>query len=134
MSSINNVSLTGRMTADPELRTTATGKSVTSFTIAVDKKYKTEEKSADFFRVTVWESSAEFLCNYGGKGRMVGVSGRLEQKRFINREGVEIDAYQVVADDVCLLDRAKESSTQESTPTLPPTATAEEDYDPFAEE
>lgn len=128
MSAINSITVTGRLTKDPEIRTTASGKQVSSFTVAVDRKYKSEDKTADFIRVTAWDKSAEFIANYGAKGRMVGVTGRIEQNKFTNKDGVVIESYQIVADDVILLDRPAESKTNT------PTTSESSDYDPFAEE
>lgn len=142
MSSINRVTLTGRLTRDPELRTTTTGKQVVGFSIAVDRRFKSQddEKDADFFRCTAWNQTAEFLANYAHKGRMVGVDGRLQQRKYTNKDGIEVEAIEVVADNVVLLDRPRDDASA-STPATVGAATtggggdvSEDDYDPFAEE
>ena len=72
---LNRVILMGRITADPELKTTNTGVSVTSFSIAVDRNYvkQGEERKADFFNIVCWRSTAEFVCRYFGKGSLIAV-------------------------------------------------------------
>ena len=75
---LNRITMTGRLVADPELRRTQSGVSVTSFRIANDRDYgKGEEKETDFFDVVAWRSTAEFICKYFTKGRMISVDGRL---------------------------------------------------------
>lgn len=143
MSSINKVVLTGRLTRDPELRTTTTGKQVVSFSIAVQKRVKPEaanERDADFFRVTAWERTAEFVANYAHKGRMVGVDGRLQQRKYTNKDGVEVETVDVVADNVVLLDRPRDDAGAQQPVGAAVAATGggtevdSEDYDPFEEE
>lgn len=141
MSAINRVVITGRLVRDPELRTTTTGKQVVSFTVAVDKRFKPAdgEKSANFFRVTAWEKQAEFVGNYAQKGRMVGVEGRLDQRKYTNKEGIEVETTEIIADNVALLDRPRDdqgggesyATAAVATGTNEPDPT---DYDPFAEE
>ena len=77
---LNRVILMGRITADPELKTTNTGVSVTSFSIAVDRNYvkQGEERKADFFNIVCWRSTAEFVCRYFGKGSLIAVEGQLQ--------------------------------------------------------
>ena len=73
---INNVVLMGRLTADPELRTTTSGISTSRFTIAVDRAYAKngEERQADFIRVLAWRQQAEFICRYFKKGSMIAIT------------------------------------------------------------
>lgn len=142
MSAINRVVITGRLVRDPELRTTSTGKQVVSFTVAVDKRFKPtgDEKTANFFRVTAWEKQAEFVGNYAQKGRMVGVEGRLDQRKYTNKDGIEVETTEIIADNVALLDRPRDDQggTSEgfAAAAVASTATDPEptDYDPFAEE
>lgn len=76
---INNVTLVGRLTKDPDLRYTSTGTAVASFTIAVNRAYKKEndEQKADFINCVVWRKTAESLANYTRKGSLVGIEGRI---------------------------------------------------------
>lgn len=77
---INSVTLLGRLTAAPELKQTGSGKSVTSFSIAVDKYRK--EDGADFFTIVCWGGTAEFVCRYFQKGDPIAVQGRLENRSW----------------------------------------------------
>lgn len=125
--SINRIVLVGRLTRDPELRTTTTGKSVVEFSIAVDKQRKPVDGSnaADFFRVKAWGATADFVNNYLSKGRLVAVDGRIEQRRWQAPDGQNRETYEVVAEQVQILDRPRDDA--QSKPA------AEEDYDPFEE-
>ncbi len=138
--SLNRVILIGRMVRDPELRTTTTGKNVCEFSIAVDKRIKprdASEPTADFFRIKAWSQTADYVSNYGSKGRLVSVDGRLETRRFTDKDGNNREIVEVVADNVNLLDRARDdagsSSSSSSAPRSTPPPSAEE-YDPFADE
>ena len=144
MSAINRVVLTGRLTHDPEMRTTTTGKQVVSFSIAVQKRIKPtdpNEKDADFFRCTAWNQTAEFVTNYASKGRMVGVDGRLQQRRYTNKDGIEVETIEVVCDNVVLLDRPRDDAAapagEKAGVAAVSTAASDvspEDYDPFGDE
>lgn len=135
--SINRVVLVGRLTRDPELRTTTNGKSVASFGIAVQKKFKPQEgPDADFFTVSCWGSTAEFASNYLSKGRLVAVDGRLQSRKYATQDGAQREAIEIVADSVQSLDRPRDDaggggsrSGGEMTPAPDP-----DEYDPFADE
>ncbi|MCH5300655.1 MAG: single-stranded DNA-binding protein, partial [Ruminococcus sp.] len=79
---LNRVILMGRLVSDPELKTTASGISVTSVRIAVDRNYVKagEERKADFFDVVCWRNTAEFVCRYFGKGSLIAVEGQLQSR------------------------------------------------------
>ncbi|MCO5296205.1 MAG: single-stranded DNA-binding protein [Fimbriimonadaceae bacterium] len=139
---INRVVLVGRLTRDPELRTTNTGKNVANFSIAVDKRFKggDGEDTADFFRVSCWEKTAEFVANYLTKGRLVAVDGRLQSRKYQASDGSNREVVEVVAESVQGLDRPRDDAH-----TGAPAATAavaagsgaaptEDEYDPFADE
>lgn len=101
--SINQVILMGRLTRDPEQRTTASGKTVVSFSIAVDRMG--QDDSADFFDVTAWEKLGELVMQYLGKGRRVLVQGRLRQDSWDDKEtGKKRSRVEVTASDVTFLD------------------------------
>jgi single-strand DNA-binding protein len=101
--SINQVILMGRLTRDPEVRTTSTGKSITSFSIAVDRAG--QEDAADFFDVTAWEKLGELVSQYLSKGRRCLVQGRLRQDSWDDKEtGKKRSRVEVVATDVTFLD------------------------------
>lgn len=137
--SINRVVLVGRLTRDPELRTTTTGKSVVEFSIAVDKQRKPTDGSntADFFRIKAWGTTADFVANYLTKGRLVAVDGRLEQRRWQAPDGQNREVTEVVAENVQGLDRPRDDQPGGNgggAPTRVSAAPAEEEYDPFAED
>lgn len=101
--SINQVILMGRLTRDPETRTTASGKNVTSFSLAVDRN--TQEDQADFFDVTAWEKLGDLVAQYLSKGRRCLVQGRLRQDSWEDKEtGKKRSRVEVVATDVTFLD------------------------------
>ncbi len=99
---INNVTLMGRLTADPELKTTTTGLSVCSFSIAVDRPFvrSGEERQADFINIVAWRQSAEFVCRYFRKGQMIALTGSLQTRNYEDRNGNKRTAYEVVADRI----------------------------------
>jgi single-strand DNA-binding protein len=101
--SINQVILMGRLTRDPEVRTTSTGKTITSFSIAVDRGGQDDQ--ADFFDVTAWEKLGELVSQYLSKGRRCLVQGRLRQDSWDDKEtGKKRSKVEVVATDVTFLD------------------------------
>lgn len=111
--SLNRVTLIGRMVRDPELRTTNTGKNVVEFTIAVDKRLKPtdpNQPTADFFRCKAWNQTADFVSNYGGKGRLTAVDGRLETRKYVDKDGNNREIVEIVADNVNLLDRPRDEA------------------------
>ncbi len=101
--SINQVIIMGRLTRDPEMRTTPGGKSVTSFSLAVDRQGS--DDTADFFDITAWEKLGELVNQYLSKGRRCLVQGRLRQESWDDKEtGKKRSRVAVVASDVTFLD------------------------------
>lgn len=101
--SINQVILMGRLTRDPELRTTPSGKTIASFSLAVDRAG--QEDATDFFEVTAWEKLGELVNQYLSKGRRCLVQGRLRQDSWDDKEtGKKRSKVEVVATDVTFLD------------------------------
>lgn len=101
--SINQVILLGRLTRDPEQRTTSTGKTIASFSIAVDRAGQDDQ--ADFFNVTAWEKLGDLVMQYLSKGRRVLVQGRLRQDTWDDKEtGKKQSRIEVTATDVTFLD------------------------------
>lgn len=98
---LNVVALMGRLTADPELRSTTTGVSVASFTIAVDRSFvkQGEERQADFITCVAWRSAAEFICKYFQKGSMIAVDGSIQTRRYQDKDGHNRTAFEVVVDN-----------------------------------
>lgn len=99
--SINQVILMGRLTRDPELRTTTTGKSVSNFSLAVDKIG--QDAGTDFFDVVAWERLAELVQQYLTKGRRCLVQGRLSQRQW-EQDGQKRSRIEIMANDVTFLD------------------------------
>jgi single-strand DNA-binding protein len=141
---INRVVLVGRLTRDPEMRTTNTGKNVAEFSIAVNKKFKPQDGSpdADFFRVKAWGQTAEYVTNYLNKGRLVAIDGRIEQRKYQASDGTNREIFEIVADSVQGLDRPRDDmggGGNSGGGGMPVTASggpapAEDEYDPFADE
>ena len=99
---LNKVILMGRLTRDPELRTTPQGVSVCTFSIAVDRGYvrQGEERQADFINVVAWRSTAEFVSKYFIKGQMIAVVGRIQTRNYDDKDGKKVYVTEVVADNV----------------------------------
>lgn len=99
---LNRVVLMGRLVADPELKTTNTGVSVTSFRIAVDRSYvkNGEQRQTDFFDIVAWRSSAEFVCKHFAKGSLIAVDGQLQSRQYQTKDGQNRTAIEVVADNI----------------------------------
>lgn len=98
---MNRVILMGRLTADPELRQTPQGTAVTSFTIAVDRRIKTENgQQADFITCVAWRKTAEFICRYFQKGRMIAVEGQIQSRSWDTQDGKRQYATEVMVDNV----------------------------------
>ena len=113
----NLVVLTGRLTADPELKTTQSGVSVVSFSIAVQRRYKSgEEPITDFINVVAWRSSAEFVSKYFKKGSLIGIEGSIQTRRYTDKNGNNRTAFEVVANNVQFVESKRENSTDVSAP------------------
>ena len=109
---LNRIIIMGRLVRDPELRTTQSGVSVTSFTLAVDRDFKNRdsgEKSTDFIDVVAWRQTAEFICKYFAKGRMAVAEGRLQIRDWKDRDGNNRRSAEVVADNVYFGDSKRDS-------------------------
>ena len=107
----NTVILTGRLTADPELKTTANGVPVTSFTIAVQRKYKQgEESQADFINIVAWRQTAEFITKYFHKGSMIGIEGSIQTRKYQDKDGNNRVAFEVIANNVQFVESKKASA------------------------
>ncbi len=108
----NKVILGGRLTADPELKTTSSGISVTSFTVAVNRSFRPkngEEPQADFLNVTAWRQTAEFVTRYFRKASSICVVGSLQTRSWVDQNGQKRFATEVVADEAYFVDAKSES-------------------------
>lgn len=111
---LNHIVLMGRLTADPELRRTGSGVAVASFTLAVDRDFTNKEsgtKETDFIDIVAWRSTAEFVSKYFSKGRMAVVSGRLQIRRWQDKEGNNRRSAEVVADNVYFGDSRRDGDS-----------------------
>ncbi|MCR5149755.1 MAG: single-stranded DNA-binding protein [Clostridiales bacterium] len=99
---LNVVAIVGRLVADPEQRTTGSGVSVTSFTVAVDRSFVRagEERQADFIDVVAWRQTADFVCRYFRKGSWIAVNGSLQTRNYEDKNGNKRKATEIVADNV----------------------------------
>jgi single-strand DNA-binding protein len=109
---LNRVILMGRLTSDPELKTTPSGVSVTSFSIAVDRTYvkSGEERKADFFNIVCWRNTAEFVCRFFGKGSLIALEGQLQSRSYQAKDGTNRYVVEVVADNVSFTGERRENA------------------------
>lgn len=103
---INNVVLVGRMTRDAELRYTPSNVATASFTLAVNRNFKSQsgEREADFINCVIWRQQAENLANWAKKGALVGVTGRIQTRNYDNQQGQRVYVTEVVVDNFQLLE------------------------------
>lgn len=121
---MNKVFLIGRLTRDPDMRTTQSGTSVCSFCIAVDRRFKnqqTGEKETDFISIVAWKRLADLCVNYLSKGRKVAVSGSIQTRTYQANDGSKRTAFEVVADEVeFLTPKEQQSSYSQAKMEYPP--------------
>lgn len=129
---LNNVTLMGRLVADPELRTTNSGKSVATFRIAVDRSYsKDGNKQADFITIVAWESTANFVEKYFHKGDMIGIEGRIQTRSYEDSNGNKRTAFEVLAREVSFCGGKNESASAPSTPAPGFEEIEDDEFPPF---
>ena len=110
MASLNKVILMGRLVAAPELKRTSSGLSVTSFVLAVDRKYNKEgEKKTDFITIVAWRQTAEFICKYFNKGSAIVICGELQTRSWTDDAGKKHYATEVMANEVSFAESKKSS-------------------------
>lgn len=99
---LNVVTLMGRLTMNPELKTTVNGINFCSFSIAVNRSYvkQGEERTADFINIVAWRNTAEFLCKYFTKGQMIAITGSIQTRNYEDKSGNKRVAFEVIADNV----------------------------------
>lgn len=110
---LNHITIMGRLTRDPELRRTGSGVAVANFTIAVDRDFSGKdggEKETDFIDCVAWRQTGEFVSKYFTKGRMAVVSGRLQVRKWQNKDGENRYSTEVVAENVYFGDSKKDVS------------------------
>lgn len=109
---LNKVILGGRLTADPELKTTPSGVSVTSFTVAVNRRFggkDNEQPQADFFNVTAWRATAEFITKHFRKASSICIMGSIQMRSWVDQQGQKRFATEIVADEAYFVDSKNEN-------------------------
>lgn len=111
---INNLTLVGRLTKDPDLKYTGSGTAVATFTLAVNRNFTNQsgEREADFINCVIWRKPAETLANYAKKGMLIGVTGRIQTRSYDNQQGQKVYVTEVIADNFQLLESKKADSSQ----------------------
>lgn len=142
---MNKAMLVGRLTRDPELRHTTTGRAVCQITVAINRPFSSQDgqREADFINVVVWDKSAENVAKYVHKGSQVSVEGRIQTRSYDNTEGKKVYVTEVIAQSVQFLDSKSSTPSQDyvsntspfdnvsSEPSNPAMETVEVDKDPF---
>ena len=107
---MNVVVLVGRLTDNPELRHTNSNISVTRFSIAVDRAYRSgEERQADFINIVAWRQTAEFITRYFTKGQRIGIEGSLRMNQFTDKDGNKRTTYEVVVNNAHFVENKRDS-------------------------
>lgn len=126
--------IVGRLTADPELRQTPNGVSVTAFSVAVNRSYapKGGERKVDFYEVVAWRSTAEFICRYFSKGNAILIEGSMESREYVDKNDIKRRVWELIAANVSFVESkasasAHSSGRDNSIPPEPPAATNSSD-------
>lgn len=109
---MNNVTLIGRLVRDPELKFTATGQAVTTFTLAIDNPFSKENK-ADFINCVVWQKAAENLAKYCAKGRAIALVGRIQTRSYEGQDGKKVNVFEIVASEIKYLEKNQTQETEQ---------------------
>ena len=137
---LNRIILMGRLTRDPELRHTQSGTAVASFTLAVDRDFKSRDggdRATDFIDIVAWRSTAEFVSKYFTKGRMAVVEGRLQIRDWTDRDGGKRRSAEVIADNVYFGDSKRDGDSGTSSgyhPAGRPVDVSANDFEEVGEE
>lgn len=108
---LNRALLVGRLTRDPELRRTGSGKAVTSFNLAVERNFKSDDQEADFINCVCWGKIAENTERYCSKGSMVSIDGRIQTRNYDNSQGQKVYVTEVIADSVQFIQTNRNNNT-----------------------
>lgn len=107
---LNKIILMGRLTREPELRTTQNGISVASFTLAVERDFQRgEERQTDFIDIVAWRGTADFVHKYFRKGQLVAVTGRLQSRKWEDKDGNKRTSFEVVTEEVHFAEKKQDS-------------------------
>ncbi|MBE6898894.1 MAG: single-stranded DNA-binding protein [Ruminococcaceae bacterium] len=123
---LNRVILMGRLTADPELKQTPNGISVTSFSLAVDRNFTSRgaERQTDFINCVAWRQTAEFISRYFAKGRMMAVEGSLQVRNYVDKNENKRQAVEVVVDQAYFADSKNAAPSSSPAPSYQSAAPA----------
>ena len=125
----NHVVLTGRLTADPELKTTTNGIPVTTFSIAVNRNYRAgEEQQTDFINIVAWRQRAEFITKYFKKGSLIGIEGSIQTRRYQDKNGNNRTIFEVVVNNAQFVESKRDGAA-----TNEPASYSNADASDFAE-
>lgn len=118
---MNTVNIIGRITKTPELRNTDSGIAVTNFTLAVDRDYtsKEQERQTDFFTVVAWRQTAVFAAKYLTTGIRIGVTGKLENRQYTDKNGIKRTVTEIIADKFDFADGKKDAGAQPNSEKAP---------------
>ncbi len=118
---MNKAILIGRLTRDPELRTTPTGRNVCQFSVAVNRTFTNAngEREADFINCVVWDKQAENLCKYQKKGNQIAVEGRIQTRNYDDNTGRRVYVTEILANNISFLDAKGSNSNSDSFNNLP---------------
>lgn len=113
---LNNVCLVGRMTRDAELRYTPSNQAVATFSLAVNRNFKSQngEREADFINCVIWRQQAENLANWAKKGALIGITGRIQTRSYENQQGHRVYVAEVVAESFQVLEKRDNTANQNS--------------------
>lgn len=135
---LNKVLLTGRLTAAPELKTTASGINVTTFSLAVQRNYKNGagEYDTDFINCVAWRNQADFITKFFDKGQLITVVGALTSRRYEDANGNKRTAFEVVVDEVLFAESKREAGARPAPEFSAPAATGGNDiaFDEFSDD
>ena len=108
---MNNVSLLGRLTADPELKHSQSGIAFTRFSIAVDRTFvkQGEERQADFINIVAWRQTAELVCRYFSKGNRIAITGQIRTGSYTDKDGNKRYTFEVQADNIDFCESKRDS-------------------------
>jgi single-strand DNA-binding protein len=123
MASFNQALLIGRLAADPELKQTTSGTSVSTFSLAVDRRIKKDgDPPCDFLNIVAWKEQAEFICKYFRKGQQILIRGEIQVRSWTSRDGGKRYVTEIIAKDIGFVDSKKDDTTA---PTVAPS------YNPY---
>ena len=113
---LNSVTLVGRLTKDSELRYTPSNQAVATFSLAVNRNFKSQngEREADFINCVIWRQQAENLSNWAKKGALIGITGRIQTRSYENQQGQRVYVTEVVAEQFQLLESRKDREAGQS--------------------